>query len=394
MFKIAKAGINPCSSCGLCAVTCPQNAIDFGIDKDGFYRPTVNEKCTDCGICTEVCYKYLEEKTPFENIFRNKNIYAAWSKNHETVMASSSGGVGYELTKYYSDNGYKICGCIFDAPNDVCKHIIAKTDCDLDAIRTSKYLQRYTVNAFSQFKKNEKYLVIGAPCQIYGLRKYIKLKKWEDNFILVDFFCHGTPSVLLWRKYREYICGKYLLDRKLSNINFRCKNTTSTWHSYSVLFEDISGIRFLHKASSSNNYFYKFYLNNSCQNEACYQCKMRLDHCASDIRIADFWGKKYEKNDDGVSLVITNTEKGDKVWEEIQPLLVAENCNFEDLQDSQRTRFISAPKQRKQVMKALQKNNTAINKTYWRYFWTAELYWWLLRKGARVKRFIFEAKTV
>jgi len=145
---------NPCSSCGLCVVSCSHEAITFNHDENGFYKPTVNENmCTDCGICCKVCYKFLNEKNPFENTFRTKLIYAAWSKDKNTVNTSSSGGVGYELLQYYYNAGYTVCGVVFDAPNDVCKHIIVRSKNDLQEIKTSKYLQSNTVDAFSQFKK-------------------------------------------------------------------------------------------------------------------------------------------------------------------------------------------------------------------------------------------------
>ncbi|GHT70430.1 F420H(2):quinone oxidoreductase [Bacteroidia bacterium] len=367
MNNINNSGNNPCSNCGLCAVSCPHKAIDFGIDGEGFYRPLVSANCTDCGSCVKVCYKYFEGKSPFENAFREKDVYAAWSKNRDVVLASSSGGVGYELTKFYSNEGYKICGVAFDAPNNICKHIIAETESDLKTIRTSKYLQSYTVEAFSEFKKDKKYLVAGTPCQIYGLRKYIQLKKWDDNFILVDFFCHGTPSFNLWKKYKEYIVENKQLDVNFKNVNFREKNPESKWHKNAMLVEDFLGRKFVKNHGFSEDLFFKFFLNNSCLNDACYQCKLRLDYCAADIRIADFWGKKYENNDDGVSLVITNTDKGKTVWTEIKHLLVVEDCNFEDLQQSQGTRYISLNSKRNKILAEL-KECAPLDKLWTKYF--------------------------
>ena len=310
---------NPCSGCGVCVVSCPHKAISFNHDENGFYIPTVNEAlCTDCGTCCKVCCKFLDEKIHFENTFKDKEIYAAWSRNGKTVQTSSSGGVGHELTQYYFDLGYSVCGVVFDASNDICKHIIAESKDDIDAVKTSKYLQSYTINAFSQFNRNEKYIVIGTPCQIYGLRKRIQLKKWEDNFILIDFFCHGTPSFNLWKKYKEYICKKYKLDSIWKTVNFRVKNLESKWHKNAILIQDSSGKAYEKSYAFSEDLFFKFFLDDSCLNEACHNCKLRLDYCASDIRLADFWGPKYAANNDGVSLVIVNTEKGESVWEEIK----------------------------------------------------------------------------
>jgi coenzyme F420-reducing hydrogenase beta subunit len=343
MNNITKKGDNSCCSCGMCAVTCRRNAVTLKRNKDGFYAPAIDvELCTDCGICLKVCYQYLKRKDIFKNAFEDKHIYAAWSKNPDTVMTCSSGGAGYELTSYFYDKGYNICGVIFDASNDNCKHIIAHTREDLEAIKTSKYLQSYTVGAFSQFKEGEKYLVIGTPCQIYGLRKWIQMKKQEDNFILVDFFCEGTPSFNLWVKYKDYLSRKTQLGKILKNVCFRFKDRQyrgATWHKNAMLLRDISDKTLIQPMAFNNNLFFKLFLNVSCLNTSCYECQLRMDGCAADIRIADFWGEKYAERNDGVSLVIANTEKGQTIWDEIRHCFDVEECSFEDLMRSQTARY-------------------------------------------------------
>ena len=367
-MNINKHGVNPCSSCGVCVVSCPQNAIAFDHDEKGFYKPTVNEnKCSICGICCKVCYKYLDENSPFENTFKNKSVYAAWSKDKNTVITSSSGGVGYELTSYYYNAGYNICGVIFDAPNNICKHIIANSKDNVEAIKTSKYLQSYTIDAFSQFQKNRKYIVVGTPCQIYGLRKWIQLKKWEENFILVDFFCYGTPSFNLWKKYKDFICKKYQLDSKWDSVNFRKQGFVSKWHSYSKFIQDINSKTYEQNRAVSEDLFFKFFLNKSCLNDSCYSCKLRLDYCVSDIRIGDFWGPKYAANEDGVSLVITNTKRGKSVLEEIKEKLVIEKCNYEDLVLSQPTRYLTINHKRSIILNMLA-GRKSLDKIYSKHF--------------------------
>jgi len=92
-----------------------------------------------------------------------------------------------------------------------------------------------------------------------------------------------------------------------------------------------------------------------------------LDYCASDIRIADFWGPKYATNNDGVSLVIVNTSKGKKIWEEVNDKLTVEKCSFEDLEVSQPKRYFSIHSKRAIISKAF-KSNKSLDKIYNKYF--------------------------
>ena len=44
-----------CYACGVCAITCPVNAIS-SILKDGFYHISVDKSvCIDCGKCLKTC---------------------------------------------------------------------------------------------------------------------------------------------------------------------------------------------------------------------------------------------------------------------------------------------------------------------------------------------------
>ena len=41
---------------------CARDAIKIILNDDGFYRPVVDaDKCTDCGLCAKICYRFDEE---------------------------------------------------------------------------------------------------------------------------------------------------------------------------------------------------------------------------------------------------------------------------------------------------------------------------------------------
>ena len=78
-----------CSGCNACAEACPKHCIEMVPDRKGFLYPKVNEVvCIDCGVCERVC--------PFEDGNKKLNVpltaYAAWNKDREQHLSSSSGG--------------------------------------------------------------------------------------------------------------------------------------------------------------------------------------------------------------------------------------------------------------------------------------------------------------
>ena len=47
-----------CTGCKMCGDLCPQNAIYFESDKEGFWYPKIDEKkCNGCGLCEYVSWK-------------------------------------------------------------------------------------------------------------------------------------------------------------------------------------------------------------------------------------------------------------------------------------------------------------------------------------------------
>jgi len=341
MKNINNIGNNECTSCGMCAVSCPQKCISMKLNKFGFYSPIIDEsECIECGACTDVCYKFLSLDNNNSSAFEGKRIVAAIDKDKKELSTVSSGGVGNRLAIHFFEKGYNVCGVVFDPLKDVCEHIIALNRKNLERFKTSKYIQSYTFNAFSNFDKSKKHVVFGTPCQIFGLRKYLQGEEMEDKFILVDFFCRGTPSLLLWKAYKSFIQRKFRLG-DFKRVNFR--NKSLGWHKFSMQIFDKNGKEY--SEIVYDDLFWSFYLKNTCFNEACYDCALRHDAVYSDIRLGDFWGEKYYNHDEGVSLVILCTKRGEKTWEDIRQYFYEEECLTQDILKSQR--FNKYPKYEK-----------------------------------------------
>lgn len=306
--------IENCYGCGVCSIICPVDIVKIELNSEGFYEPVIyeHEKCIDCQLCLNVCAFYNEGVTmPNDKLEINKS-YATWSNNTDVRQVSSSGGTGFEIGKKLIEKGYIGCGVKYEPSEYRAKHFLTTSVHEYRLSMGSKYIQSYTVEAFSQIEKGKKYLITGAPCQIDSIRRYIKKKRIEDNFILLDFFCHGVPSMLLWDKYineNENEIGK------IKNASWREK--TTGWHDSWVV--RLVGEHTTKKSwHTRGDLFYKMFLEDRCLGKACYEnCKYKLESSAADIRIGDLWGQKYRDNESGVTGLIAFSETGINLVKEL-----------------------------------------------------------------------------
>lgn len=312
------SGMEYCYGCGVCAMSCGKRLISIRENQDGFYTPYIDniEACSNCGLCSSVC-SYSHD----ELALNNKPIVSvgAWSKDANVRRHSSSGGVCYEFEKYLLAKGYKICLVRYNVETQRAEHYIADNLDDLVQGLGSKYIQSYTLDALMSFKRGEKYLVVGSPCQIDSLRRYAMKFHREEDFALVDFFCHGVPSALLWKKYISDVESRV---GKISYVSWRNKFTG--WHdSWAMSIDgEMSSTKRTNDLSNhikgeyyslytQGDPFFEMFLCDSCFNKACYsKCKFKYHNSSADVRVGDFWGNTYKDEEAGVSSVVAFTEKG------------------------------------------------------------------------------------
>lgn len=318
-----------CTSCQLCATVCGHSAIRIELNDDGFYRPVVDaELCVDCGLCTDICYRFDEDvqMTTPEQLAKTQ-LYSAWSNDDGLVGDTTSGGMGDLLAHELLRRGYKVVGCAYNDAEARAEHRIAVAENELKPFRGSKYIQSYTFDAMKQVVRDcryEKYAVFGTPCQIYALNRIAEKKKVRDNFVFVDFYCHGCPSLHVWTKYREYIKAKTHLDH-FDNVSFRSK--AHGWGAYCLTAN--AGGKDVFKSNRNLRGFYELFFCDQVLNDACGDCKLRGTLQYTDIRMGDFWGKKFLDNTRGVSGVSVVTERGREIFAAVmQQDVTAELCDY------------------------------------------------------------------
>ena len=324
----------PCSGCGACVSACPKGAIRVSLNKEGLYTATVDESlCVNCGLCKTVC---MRAGTISGVPLKSGTVVAAQSSDASTIKKCTSGGIAYEMSKYAFQNGMGVLGVIYDYETNRAVSCIAKTKEDLERFRGSKYIQSYTADAFhkmlAEMKADpaRKYLAFGTPCQIYGLAKLLEKHHMRDRAILVDLFCHGVPSYQVWDQYLESL-KEHLGTDRLTEVAFRDKSIG--WHNYVIKLQSDRGA---YKEASEGDLFYHAFFDNVLFSEACFECTVRKDVSMADLRLGDYWGKRYQHREDGVSAVLLCTESGKAFLEQIKDRLTYfESGNVDEVMNSQ-----------------------------------------------------------
>lgn len=303
----------------MCAAVCPMNAISIHMDQEGFYRPTVEENlCIDCGLCRRVCYKYDPKILPTPDSFLSRTtLLAASAKDDRIVAQTTSGGIADLLAQKLVSEGYQCIGVAYDPIRSMAYDTIASTQEQTTAFRGSKYIQSYTVDAFKelvQHCKDVKYAVFGTPCHIYAIDRFLGIRGLRENCLLIDLYCHGCPTLLLWRKYIKEV-KKQSHEKEIKGVVFRSKE--KGWGNF-VTEITTSEKRLI---SRKSDHFYTLFFSDILLNKACSDCLLRGTLQYTDIRLGDFWGKRYATNTRGISAVSIVTQTGRAAFEKIRTQL-------------------------------------------------------------------------
>lgn len=302
-----------CTGCYACCNVCPAKCIDMLADREGFFYPRADAaRCINCGFCQSVC-PVMQKTEPANTLC----AYAAYNKNDAVRSESSSGGLFSLIAEVILQKGGVVFGAGFDSRFQV-KHGCIETVEELNRFRGSKYVQSRIGGTFQQAKafleQGRWVLFSGTPCQIAGLKSY--LKKDYARLYCQDIVCHGVPSPGVWQKYLDYRRAR--AGSVISEINFRKK--TPGWTRYSVSFTFKNRTEYI--CGHQEDPMMKVFLSNLCLRPSCYHCKFKGENRLSDITLADFWGIRNilpgMDDDKGISLVLIHSRKGRELFESIK----------------------------------------------------------------------------
>ena len=211
------------------------------------------------------------------------------------------------------DKGGTVYGVGFDTVY-MAKHKRVTNREQLKDLFGSKYVQSYVGDAFSRAKSDLEnavpVLFSGSPCQIAGLKKY--LGKPYENLMTCDIVCHGVPSPEVYRNYLQWMEKKY--SANATQVRFRDKKRS--WKCFNMRINFDNGETYT--GNCFDDPYHVGFLKNQFLQDCCYTCKYANMDRISDITMADFWDYFRDKSepidtDKGISLILSNTTKGEKM---------------------------------------------------------------------------------
>ena len=315
-----------CYSCGACAKICPQDAIMMVENDRGFRYPIVDKKkCINCGLCDKSCQIGKTSRGEC------KGLYALVHKDEKVVEKSSSGGAFSAMAESVLKGGGVVVGAVLGGDFTV-YHTLVEDYSQIQPMRRAKYVESNLKNVYAEalgvMKQGRKVLFSGTPCQVEGFHCFLEARNVNtDNVIFCMLVCHGVSSQRVWLEYIDYF--QKTVGIAIENVNFRDKS--DGWRKGKYTGTDSNGNKY--DFNGYNSIYHLLYANR----ESCFNCEYTSVYRNADVTIGDFWPiDKFTDEYDGekgISLVITHSEKGEKMVEKCKEDCMVRKFDFDPERD-------------------------------------------------------------
>jgi len=264
--------LEKCTGCGMCSNVCPKNAIEMSEGERGFVYPKIDKNlCIECNLCRNKCPSNVFQATE-TNV---KKVYVSWNKDKKIRKNSSSGGIFTEIAKKIIEQGGVVCGVAWNEEFHP-HHILVNRTKDISKLQGSKYSQSITGDIYKLIKeKLDKGILIlfsGTPCQNAALKSF--LGKNYQNLYSIDLVCHGVPSNKMLDNYL------FLFEKDIQNVRLRHKDPFWDYSFVRIDFKD--GTKY-QKLTIEDDYFNLFNVGFTLRN-SCHNCQYANTNRKGDIR--------------------------------------------------------------------------------------------------------------
>lgn len=318
-----------CVGCGNCVSVCPADCFMLKTDSAGFStaypKPDFTKLCKNCGLCQKLC---PETQTSGKNVQISDIIcYAAWHKNRDIVLKSSSGGAFYALAAAFLSTGGLVAGVAMENNRAVYQMVYSVEE--LEQLQGSKYIPAEITEFYPELtaalNDNKKVLISLLPCIATAFR--MRFCKYIDagQLVIIDFVCAGVPAPEYFRKEVE--------AKNITVHGFRKKDGIKRfWKNSNCLFGQSKDKAQNIDIPVEHSPFYNGFACNLILRKSCCNCRHAELSRAGDVTLADFWGEKRfdEQQKYGISMIMVNTNAGKKLLQAAESNLVIHPASIVD----------------------------------------------------------------
>ena len=315
---------NLCLGCGVCQDICPKQCIH--IEHGRTNQPVVNDKtCIECGKCLKVCSGlginindrakalYADKGTTEDvNLGRYVSCYKGYSTNHDIRYHSASGGCLSQFLIWLLEKGL-IDGAMVtkfhdDAPMTP-QPFIARTKDDILRGKSSKYCVVSMEGILTEIKQTPgQYVIVGLPCHIHAIRKFIDVDKQVRERIVGCFAIYCSVNKTM--DSQRYLLYRYGVDEKrLKDFAYRDNGCLGSMH-----FRDEKGENLVKPI-----YYLDYYMGmrSFFSIPRCGQCNDFFGELA-DVAFGDLNRGKETDDPIGINTLITRSKYWDGLLKQCQ----------------------------------------------------------------------------
>jgi coenzyme F420 hydrogenase subunit beta len=321
---LTKSGL--CIGCGACASLCPVNALGLKLhDKVGAYIPELYEReCIECSICYRICpaisfiKEGIKKKTAqYTNMLIGNyiNCYVGYADDYKIRYNASSGGIVTQLLMYALESriidGALVTRMKKDDPLKP-EPFIARTKEELMEATGSKYCPvpiGLPLSYILQTEQNEKFAVVGLPCQIRAIKNAERIhRKLQEKIVLhIGLFCDHVPNFLATKIFLQRLG---IREEDINELKYRgggwpgfMKISLKTGKTYKV----------------AEPLYWRFLGLDFFIPRGCLLCNDALNELA-DISVGDAWLPEFSSDKLGTSIIIVRDLTGKNIVENAEKL--------------------------------------------------------------------------
>ena len=314
---------NNCAQCGTCLAACPHDAISLYQHDWRGLLPVVDEnRCTHCKICLRVC---PGEEIDFHGLQKQVFGYIDKDEFFAHSLEFLSGYATIKDIRYNGASGGVVTGVLISLLRN--KEIdgalvvnmqgekplwpnvfIARTEEEIISAQQSKYIPVPMNIGLKEIlkHKDQKFAIVGLPCQIQGLRMFEKIRPSLKKQIVVriGLLCGFNPTLS---------STKFLLQRAgVKNFNdvVNIKYRDGDWPcGFRAITKDGKD----HFLYPIENFLFSHYI---FERRRCAMCVDQLNELA-DFSVGDEWIEEERGDAYGWNSIIVRTKRGKEIIEKL-----------------------------------------------------------------------------